>query len=376
MNVIFYIVIFLLLIFYIINCYYPLIETFESKKDHYNLGQNIEPNFSRPKSIRLSIDVPIEDMYLSHRFELGDENIQVDSIYDYKIVMLYRDILDRAPTQDEMKIHRLRFITGEEDYQFLRMVLYNTVEYVQMKDLQINHVEHELEHNVYKKMLKDILTNLYMKYKEDKVPDDDMVEYLRDILVHFQFDMYLFIAFLRSEKYNSFEKQVLDEEIMDKYKLREILYENFIPLQLHKDANDMKEVDLQDGTSGILTDDIIPAGELRLQNIRRQEEERISEESKRRVRKYVSGEQCKYNENKNKNKNKPTKKIYDPISHNMPYSSKIAHNPPICTSLGRENNVSPMVANTFSGVKLEDLDNTNIGSIMPKFEYREYVEIK
>jgi hypothetical protein len=51
--------------------------------------------------------------------------------------------------------------------------------------------------------------------------------------------------------------------------------------------------------------------------------------------------------------------------------------PPVCTTLGQKPLVQPVMNNSalLLGTPLDDANNTQVGSIMPKFEYKEYVTI-
>lgn len=356
------IVLIILISVYVIFHHYKL-EEFTDKQ--YVLDRDVIPQQSAYIP-QLSIEVPIPDAYLTHTFDIGDT--QIDNIYDYKIIHLFRTILDRPPTDKEITSNRFKFITGEQDEQFLKMVLYNTTEYVQMKDTQINANEHELEHNVYRKMLYDLISNIYTKYHDRKI-FDDMLPHLRDVLIHFQFDMYLFIAFISSKKYIGFEKEVLDTEIINKYRLRTILYNHYILLQLHNDANAVKEHDLKDGSSNILNE-VFNAQKIRMNKNRQEEKKILEEDAKRKLRLHSQSKQCKFPK-------RVQKKVYNPISHNMPYRTNIAHNPPICTTIGEKPlDVLPADKPINNGqTSLDEAKTrTQVGSIMPKFNYTEYVQ--
>jgi hypothetical protein len=84
-------------------------------------------------------------------------------------------------------------------------------------------------------------------------------------------------------------------------------------------------------------------------------------------------------------KNSPNKKevyvrIYDPIKHNRTYSNDNKERVPVCTSLGQKQLVQPVFTESkmlFQGTDINKaFEDTQVGSIMPKFEYREYNEVK
>ena len=49
--------------------------------------------------------------------------------------------------------------------------------------------------------------------------------------------------------------------------------------------------------------------------------------------------------------------------------------PPVCIPLNGKNPVSPVVFGDYSGTPLNEANQTQVGSIMPMFEYREYIDI-
>jgi hypothetical protein len=350
-------VILIILIVYIFVYHYG-IEKYTERQ--YDLDRDIIPRSSTYIESE-SIESPIPDAYLTYYMPIDDE--QIHNIYDYIIIRNYRHILGRPPTSKEIKIYRYKLLTGETDETFMITLLYNSLEYEYMKETQLNVVEYELEFETYKRMLFEILRQLYFKYHNEDVYDN-MLPVLRSILIHLQFDMYLYIACLSSEKYKPFEIEVLETVVMNKYVLREIFYKHFILLELHNRANAIKQEDLKDGKSDIFS--LIFDGQKLQENKDREDAIRAKEEAeRRRLAENAKGPKCEIKLR--------TKKIYNPITHNMPYTTKIAHNPPVCTTLGNKYNYKEYENNKYTTIK--ESINTDVGSIMQKFEYNEYVEV-
>mgnify|MGYP001261337815 CR=1 FL=1 len=349
-------IIIILIVFYIFmyHCNY---ERYTEKQ--YNFDRDIIPKSSTYIESE-SIESPIPDAYLTHYIPVEDENIH--NIFDYIIIRHYRHILQRPPTSKEIKIYRYKLLTGEVDETFMVTILYNSLEYELMKETQLNVVEYELEFKTYERMLYEVISLLYLNYHQTQVYED-MLPHLRSLLIHFQFDMYIFIACLSSEKYKPFETEVLETVIMNKYVLREIFYKHFILLELHNIANAIKQEDLKDGKSSIFKD--IFNGQKLLETKDREDAEREKlENERRRLAEIAKNNTCEVKIRK--------KKIYNPISHNMPYRTISEHNPPICTTLGQPQQYREYESDKYTTIK-ESIE-TDIGSIMPKFQYKEYVE--
>jgi len=72
-------------------------------------------------------------------------------------------------------------------------------------------------------------------------------------------------------------------------------------------------------------------------------------------------------------------RIYNPIDYKQHYRGQTNYVPPVCTSSGTKNIVQPVFLDSkmlFNATSLDEAtNNTGVGSIMPKFEYREYEEV-
>ena len=66
--------------------------------------------------------------------------------------------------------------------------------------------------------------------------------------------------------------------------------------------------------------------------------------------------------------------------HNNSYVLPSGYKPPICTSLGQEQITQPTFTQSkllFQGTDLNSAyKDTQVGSIMPKFIYKEYTDVK
>lgn len=330
----------------------------KSLEPMYDLKRDVK-SMQGDDVLRKSIEVPIKEAYLPHEVDIG--TTELDSIYNYRIIMIFKEVLERQPRVIELKRTRMKFLTGEQDEDFLRIILFNSVEYMNIMDMQSNSVQTQLEHSVMKKKLYDIITALYKQHvKTDVVPD--MLSTLRDVMIHLRFDLYLFVAVLKDNKYKQFEEDILGEIVLTKYVVYEIFYRHFDIMALKRTAELIKEEDLKDGRSSLL--DSVFSVEY-LEKRRKDEEDRLREEAKRKIKEYANNKRCNFEK----------KKLYDPIDHKKPYKSNWANRPPICTTLGQDNKVYP-ATHGDTWTSLEESKKTGMGSIMPKFEFREYVRVK
>jgi hypothetical protein len=85
------------------------------------------------------------------------------------------------------------------------------------------------------------------------------------------------------------------------------------------------------------------------------------------------------NNSDNKVSSNKSNRIYDPITYRQHYRGDPRYRPNVC-SYGTKQVVNPVFLNSttlFQGTDLKEaIENTQVGSIMPKFEYREYEDVK
>lgn len=78
--------------------------------------------------------------------------------------------------------------------------------------------------------------------------------------------------------------------------------------------------------------------------------------------------------------NKSVLRLYNPIVHNKSYLLPSGYKPPVCTSLGQEQLTQPVFTESkllFQGLDIDKaFTETQVGSIMPKFIYNEFNDIR
>jgi hypothetical protein len=68
-------------------------------------------------------------------------------------------------------------------------------------------------------------------------------------------------------------------------------------------------------------------------------------------------------------------RIYEPINYKQQYRGDSAYRPNVC-SYGSRQIVNPIYLSAEGTDLREAIENTQVGSIMPKFAYREYEDVK
>lgn len=349
-----------------------------------------------------------------------------EQLTEYEIIDIYKKILDRSPKLDELQ--QKTYLSKEE----LIEELYNSNEYDKMIKVQENTAISGVESSVAKRnLIKKIIIMYKKKYVKD--PKEEMLNPLRDCYIHLRSNIYLFTAFLESDNYNEFEKQVLTTITLTKKVLLEIFNANYNLLELKIKAEDIikrtkgglttskEDIDyatLKDELNKIVidkkTDEIKPSENLpninqinahitsttqpiikekyenipSIQDVSTMITTKLKEEIIKEKPKEKPKEQIKENstEIKKLTNDLPENsevyvRIYNPIKYNQPsYRGDSKFLPPICNSLGQKSSETPVYTNSkllFQGSELDKaFEETQVGSIMPKFIYKEYQDVR
>jgi len=215
---------------------------------------------------------------------------------------------------------------------------------------------------------------------------------------------------LMHDKYRDFEKTVMREYIMTDKILLDIFNEHFVLYELRLIANELKRRDIikrkafetpialhtetsekaasssdskeTEMNSGEHISDIVKDSNS-VFNINITLNDKNKDESKPYSDGMVLNSKTgKMKEPYNKVQRDPSyrigNRIYNPLTYKQEYRGDPRYRPNVC-SYGTEQVVNPVLlknSNLFQGTDIEyAFKNTQIGSIMPKFEYREYEEI-
>ena len=367
-----------------------------------------------------TIDKPISDSLLPYN---PNTKIQLS---EYEVIELTKNILERPPTIQEMK--KFSYFTNIE----LKEYLYNSSEYEKLIKTQDNHVNNGIEGAIAKKNLINRIMIMYSNIINKEIPIKMMVP-LRDCFIHLQLNEFLFSAMLESYNYMKFETDVLSTYVLTKKVLLHLFNKHFNVLELKILAHDKinvvnnKNVDFTKEIE-LIKQDIVSMGDSDIiRNIKNAFPNVFNEIVKSTVsdtdtttttpnntntellNSYLKTiENYDNNSNNNLNKQKEMKekiteeltinsktnntinklpenselyvRVYEPMKHNNSYILPNGYKAPICTSLGQDTLTQPVFTQSkllFQGTDLNDaFEKSQVGSIMPKFIYKEYKDIK
>ena len=400
------IIIIILIIFLVIllhSSYYT--ETFISNK-----ALNEIKNYKGKIDNNDTIEKPISDSLIPYNPKSKIE------LSEYDVIELFKSIMQRPPTISEMK--KYVYLKSNE----LKELLYNSAEYDKLIKTQDNNVNNGIEGAIARKNIINRIMKIYSNVYKNELPIKMMLP-LRDCFIYLQINEYLFIAMLESYNYKKFEADVLSTYVLTKKILLELFNKHFNALELKiiaqekinksnniitsiaSDINDIKS-ELLNITSISGNDNITDYIKNTFPNVfnnlvsnttttEKYENKDINENNKlisnaTTTEKYENNdikEHLEINEDKIKKKVKSLPddseiyvRVYDPVTHNRSYLNDYKYKAPVCTSLGQKQLTQPIFTESkllFQGMDLDKaFEDTQVGSIMPKFVYREYNDIK
>jgi len=361
---------------------------------------------AKNEDIEESILNPIDDKYLPYTDKHYSDDITFISenkINEFAIINIYKTLLDRQPIASELRKNLQRFYENNMDEDKLKMQIYNSNEYKIIVKMQSNDIEPGLVTFISQDQINDLLNEIYEEYLNKK-PHEKMLYPLYRCYIHLQYNDYLFKALIIHDNFLLFEKAIIREYIMTDPKLLKLFNENFILHELRLIANELKRVDLlkrkalstpiairnlnnnvaTSASASIDSEETKLNSEKHINDIVKNSDNIfninivLGENDLNKSYPYSNkNESQNQNVDINKNENKANR-IYDPITYKQQYRGDPRYRPNVC-SYGTKQVVNPIFVNSrtlFNGTDLDEaINNTQVGSIMPKFEYREYEDI-
>jgi hypothetical protein len=194
-----------------------------------------------------TINDPIGDEYLPYReknYRNDPAAISNNNLNEYTIINVFKNILDRQPTDKELNRNLQDFYENDLNEDILKLRIYNSTEYKIITNMQSNDIKPELITNISKGHLKDKLKKFYKDQHNTELTNTRILDILVKCYVHLQFNDYLFRAMLMHDNYNEFEYNIKKELIVSDNKLLEMFDNSFILYELRLIANELKRQDI------------------------------------------------------------------------------------------------------------------------------------
>lgn len=351
------IIILILLLIYLIFYKFNIEKFDNNKKDDENTYKN-------------NIEISVDDAYIPSSKDNHDE---IEN--DYNIIKLYKDVLEREPTKDEIKKAK------KKNIHILNDELLNSPEYNRLINMQSNDVNANLEGEIAKEHLLKVISNIYKKELEKDIVKKMLLP-LRDIFIYLQYNTYLLRSLLIHDNYEKFENDVINTVSLTKDNLLKLFNKYFDLLELKLKANDIIKTDKlknkfnffgsksnDHNNNAYIDNNTNISINITSNNIKNALKNSDKIFNKDNIAKALDD-----------NHGNLVLRMNKPIEyHNLTYKgTDIHYRPPICNDIGIKSEVSPIIFNNnINGTDIKTAFNSmQVGSIMPNFIYKEFKDIK
>lgn len=316
------------------------------------------------------------------------------------VIQAYQDILQRVPSQKEL-VQMTRLLNdGMLTECILRQQLIDSDEYSRAMKIQSNTLRPELERIISDRKLLGQIAKLYKQIRGKSMPPK-MGLPLKDVFIYLNYNIPALTAVFKDPAYAYFELDITNS-VLDKEAMLQLFNESFPAIVAKRGSykptdscpgigdnkGPGKTVVLppsssSSGTDGVRTvrDPTLRDGSLDPQ-----------------LQAILANALAEFNKDKAAQKcsntspscapttcaTQPTVRLYEPTHEgDMVLRPEYAwsvptQRTPVCSTLGLQQHVEPVVLNStlMNGTNLEEAaTGTSVGSIMPKFDYRNYVEL-
>lgn len=338
-------------------------------------------------------------IYRIYRDKSYFENFENSSDISSNVIKIYYENLKRSPTSDELQKHTKEIFEKNYDYNELELRLVNSDEYQRLVKTQTDIILPETSRILEEKQVVDRVKKIYLKVREIECPIR-MYLPLKDMYIYFDYNIYKFVALLRDTKYSDFQRNVLQISNLSRDKLIEMYLATFDDSKLNYDAAAIEEMDksLPAGSRLIdflMNDDETPSSQTTnsmallaylMKNAKDGDARKKALEEEERIRKMREAaaeleRQRKLNmKSTNDNSCDAKQRVYLPNESkilNTEHGFRVLQNlPPVCVPIGKPNDLKEVImGNGIQGTSLDEAQDTQVGSIMPKFEFRRYIEL-
>jgi hypothetical protein len=297
---------------------------------------------------------------------------------DRIIVEIYNQVLQRQPSGKEILAARTQLENRDTTLEGLRKRLIDSDEYERLMKTQSNVLAPELTKMISDESVLTLIKQLYLTYRQSVVPKFMLLP-LRDIYIYLNYNRFKLSAALRHKNYSAFEKDLKSESVLVKdYVLRRFLYffkmadidsdakllqeeyEREHGVQDFDGANPYASVNHQDTDSTAMLNEIM---------------KNMKENQARNLCGVDNGIGTGMDPGRMYTSHKGDMVLRPEFEWAVPQPR-----PPVCTTLGQPAIKVAPVFSSSSGLLLgtplgEAQNGTGVGSIMPPFEYKEYIDV-
>lgn len=306
----------------------------------------------------------------------------VSSSPEDRVISIYQQVLLRSPSPKELSTDAQQLSDRKITDEGLRQRLMDREEYQRLIKTQSNTIAPELPKLISERDQLALIARIYHEVRHKDVPPA-MVLPLQDIYIHVEYNQYVLRVVLAHQKYPGFEKEVLLMQKRNKQDVIVLFDKTFGPFMddIRKKAAALQAKDEADAAAAARG--LLGAG---AGSVARGIHDKDSDSSD-----MMDDIQCRASAAFDKDAAakglddacvKPVRVAVRTHYGDMVLRPEFAwavpqQAPPVCTTLGQKPLVQPLLMNSklLLGTPLDDANDTQVGSIMPKFTYQEYVDV-
>lgn len=332
-----------------------------------------------------------------------EEFATVGMTLEERVIDIYENVLQRQPSATEMIDATRNLSDGTWTESGLKQRLIDSEEYERFIKLQSNNLAPELDKMVANRAL---IARIVVIYTEERKtpPPNKMLLPLKDMYVILDYNEYSFRAFLRSEKYEYLEKDAMNAAELDKTAMLNLVKKHMGGVEkIHEAGKELAkeegkaaadaakaaaEANKNDAPANTSSTSNVVDGAAPDDKVQRTVDDTDSDMSpmvedimKKCSKVFNKDELAKMLDTLNKETYEiPVTQHYGNmvLRPEMSWSVPQKH-PRVCTTLGQQSPTQPVMTQSklLLGTPLnESIAQTSVGSIMPAFEFKEYVPVQ
>tara|TARA_B110001450_G_scaffold203110_2_gene192528 strand:- start:1793 stop:5467 length:3675 start_codon:yes stop_codon:yes gene_type:complete len=188
---------------------------------------------------------PVSDSYLPYsqtetkKLDLTDP---IHNLNKFRIIKLFKDLLHRQPTSNELNNFSKKIINQTHDLDKIKRHIINTDEYIRVVKLQSNDPNPNLLYAETKKTLFAKIAEIYLTELNEEIPTN-LLGPLNDVYHYLQYNEYLLRAILVHSNFENFKDELLENKKLVKNDIIEVLKKYFILTEIKNKANDIQRFD-------------------------------------------------------------------------------------------------------------------------------------
>lgn len=216
----------------------------KDKKNIYELekrSNNIQMEYRNDKT---QID-PINDAYLPYsqtEIKKIDVSDPLHNINKYKIIRLYKQLLYRQPTDEELNGWSKKIMMNQINLEKVKKHIINSDEYSLVVKLQSNDPNPNLIYSDNRQNTYGKIAGLYLTELNQEIPKA-LLGPLSDIYHYFQYNEYLFRATLIHSNFDNFKSELIENKKITKNDILKIYRRYFLENEIKNKANDIQRFD-------------------------------------------------------------------------------------------------------------------------------------